>query len=207
MRPFNAMVWTCWVIAASAGGGQAALAQGQAALPAGTWQVADVPAELRDAVSRADLIVVAIQEAALRELTEALGQGGPALAIRSCHIDVAGAIQRIDRRAGVAAGRTSVRLRNPANAPPRWAAPLVAARAGEPARDVDGFVVDLGHAVGVMRPIAQRPICAACHGPADEIAPEIRAALRARYPSDAAVGFLEGDIRGWFWVEVPKHAR
>jgi hypothetical protein len=58
--------------------------------------------------------------------------------------------------------------------------------------------------VGVLRPIAQRPICANCHGPADSISPAVRHLLTERYPVDRAVGFADGEIRGWFWVEMPK---
>jgi hypothetical protein len=158
-------------------------------------------------VSRADLIVVSMQDALLRELTNALNHGGPTFAIQSCHIDVIGAIQRIERREGIAAGRTSDRLRNPTNAPKAWAAPLVAAHAGRSAREVDGLVVDLGDAVGVLRPIAQRSMCAACHGPVGKLDPGVLAALRDRYPTDRAIGFKEGEIRGWFWVEMPKGQR
>ena len=28
-----------------------------------------------------------------------------------------------------------------------------------------------------------------------------------RYPADRATGFKEGEIRGWFWVEVAKKPR
>jgi hypothetical protein len=80
----------------------------------------------------------------------------------------------------------------------------VARYAGRSAADVDGFVVDLGDRIGVLRPIAHQSMCGACHGPEDGISPEVRAKLRQRYPRDRAVGFGEGDLRGWFWVEVPK---
>lgn len=86
--------------------------QAQSDLPAGTWRIANAPAELGALISRGDLIVVSMQDALLRELTSALAQGGPAFAIQSCHIDVIGVTQRIGRQAGVAAGRTSNRLRN-----------------------------------------------------------------------------------------------
>jgi hypothetical protein len=89
----------------------------------------------------------------------------------------------------------------------RWAAPFVDAHAGRLARDVDGFVVDLEDSVGVLRPIAQRPLCATCHGPAEGIDPAVRSLLRERYPADRAVGFRDGEIRGWFWVEVPKRGQ
>jgi hypothetical protein len=184
-----------------------AASQAQSPLPPGTWRIAEAPVALKDPISRADLIVVSLQDALLRELTHALEQGGPEFAIQSCHIDVVGAIRRVERQPGIAAGRTSDRLRNPANAPKVWAAPLVRANAGRPAREIDGFVVDLGTAVGVLRPIAEQPMCASCHGPADKIAPAVAAALKRRYPDDRAMGFANREIRGWFWVEMPKGRR
>lgn len=183
------------------------MASVQAQVPRGTWRIADAPADLRPLISRADLIVVSLQDELLRELTAGLKEGGPGFAIKSCHVDVVGVTRRIARQDGVAAGRTSDRLRSPANAPRPWAAPLVAANAGGRARDVEGFVVDLGDAVGVLRPIAQRSICASCHGPADTLDPAVRSALKVRYPADRAIGFTQGEIRGWFWVEMPKKRR
>jgi hypothetical protein len=173
----------------------------------GTWRIADAPAELRTAIARADLIVATLHDALLWELNSGLEQGGPTLAIKSCHLDAIRVAERVGRQEGVAAGRTSDRLRNPLNAPRPWAAPLVTANAGRHARDVDGFAVDLGSKVGVLRPIAHRPRCAGCHGRPDTFGPGIRAELSDRYPRDRATGFKEGEIRGWYWVEVPKARR
>ena len=179
----------------------AAAGQARTDLPRGTWPIGKAPAEWRAAIARADLIVVSLHDALRRELTHALAEGGPAFAIKACHIDVAG----VSGRAGIPAGRTSDRLRNPANAPPAWAAPLVAASGVQRlARDADGFVVDLDRSLGVLRPIVHQSMCNSCHGPADRIDPAVRATLAARYPADRAIGFAEGQLRGWFWVEVPK---
>lgn len=200
MRSFHRAVCVGWCLFVSS-------AQAQSPLSEATWRIADAPPELRHAISRADLIVLSMHGALLRELTNALEQGGPAFAVKSCHIDVAGVTHRIAREKGVAAGRTSDRVRNPTHAPRPWAAPLVAANAGRLAREVDGFAVDLGDAVGVLRPIAHRPMCASCHGRPDELDPGVRATLRAHYPLDRAIGFKDGEIRGWFWVEMPKKPR
>ena len=181
----------------------AGLLAAQTGTPFPSWRIAAAPTELHDAVSRADLVVASLQDALQRELAAGLAKG-PAFAVQSCHIDVVGAIARVTRRKGVTAGRTSDRLRNPMNKPPDWAASLVAQQAGHRARDIDGYVVDLGDAVGVLRPIVHRPMCATCHGTAPEIEPGVRAALAARYPADRATGFHEGDVRGWFWVRLPK---
>ena len=182
----------------------AASLQAQSALPPGTWRIPDAPAELQYPISRADLIVVSMQDAMLKELRDALELGGPEFAIKSCHIDVVGITRRIGRQEGVTAGRTSHRLRSSANAPKAWAAPLVAAYAGRRTGDVGGFAVDLGDKVGVLRPMTEQPMCASCHGPAEKVSPAVREALGRTYPRDLATGFTEGEIRGWFWVEVPK---
>lgn len=169
-----------------------------------TWPASEAPAELRPAISKADLVIVGMQDSVLRELNDALSRGGPGTAIAFCHIDATAVAQRLARTEGVAAGRTSDRLRNPSNVPRPWAAALVKANAGKQARSVEGFVADLGDKIGVLRPIAQRAMCAGCHGPAEALSPAVRSVLSDRYPVDRAVDFKEGEIRGWFWVEMPK---
>lgn len=179
----------------------------QPPLPPHTWPIAAAPEALRPLLARADLIVVAMHDSLLRELRTALQKGGPAQAVNSCHIDVAGITRRLAGTDRVAAGRTGDRLRSAANAPRAWAAPLVTTHAGRQARDVDGFVVDLGGSIGVLRPIAHQRMCTPCHGPADRLDAGVRDILRARYPSDRATGFKDGEIRGWYWVEIPKAGR
>ena len=52
--------------------------------------------------------------------------------------------------------------------------------------------------------ILHQRMCDSCHGPADRIDPAVQAMLAVRYPGDRATGFVEGQLRGWFWVEVPR---
>ncbi len=177
----------------------------QSAYP--SWPIAETPSELRFVVSRADLLIVSMHDSVLRELADAFRRGGPETAIGFCHLDATVMSQRIGKEQGIAAGRTSDRLRNPTNAPRPWAAPLVKANAGRETKGVDGFVVDLGDRVGVLRPMAERPVCAGCHGPVDKMKPGVTRVLAERYPEDRAIGFREGEIRGWFWVEMPKHQK
>jgi hypothetical protein len=172
-----------------------------------SWPAAQAPPELRMAVSRADLVVVSLQDSMVRQIEDALSQHATASAIAACHLNTTFAEQRLAKGEGIAAGRTSDRLRNPTNAPRAWAAALVQAHAGERARNVDGFVVDLGDKIGLLRPIAEREICAGCHGPGDQMSAGVKTVLADRYPADRAVGFNTGEIRGWFWVEMPKRLR
>lgn len=172
----------------------------------GPWPIKEAPAEFRTIIARADLMIAAMHDSVLRELADAFEGGGAEKAILSCHIDTVLTTQRFARE-GVAAGRTSDRLCNPTNAPRPWAAGLVKANAGRMARDVDGFAVDLGDKVGVLRPISLRGICANCHGPVESLSEGVRREIAERYPADRAGGFKPGEIRGWFWVEMPKRPR
>ena len=169
-----------------------------------TYPIKEAPAELRPAIQHGDLILISIQNAVQSELTRELTERGPGGAIQVCHMSATSLVHRIGREEGIAAGRTSARLRTPSNAPRAWAAPIVARYAESRAADLDGFVVDLGSRVGVMRPIAHRALCSPCHGIETQLTPRVRAELKDRYPKDRAVGFKDGDLRGWLWVEVPK---
>jgi hypothetical protein len=175
--------------------------------PLPTYTVAQAPASFRPAVQHADLIIVTLQAALLSELVRRLEVFGPADSLNSCHMAAIPVEQRAGRYEGVTVGRTSARLRNPANAPRAWASPLVERYADQPNARVDGFVVDLGDRVGVLRPIREQPLCQSCHGPERTLGAGVRVRLAKSYPLDQAVGFREGEIRGWFWAEVPKGPR
>ena len=169
-----------------------------------TYPIKQAPAALQPAIQRGDLVIISIQNATSSELTRALTEGGPADAIKVCHLSAATLSQRMGREEGIAAGRTSARLRTPSNAPKPWAAPIVQKYANARAADVDGFAVDLGDRVGIMRPIVHRAVCAPCHGTEEKLSPQVREELKDRYVVDRATGFKDGDLRGWIWVEVPK---
>jgi hypothetical protein len=176
----------------------------QAAREWPTYSIKAAPTALRPSIQYGDLVILSIQNAVLSELSRALAEGGPATAVRVCHMSALTVAYWAGSEEGVAGGRTSARLRSPANAPPPWAAPVVARLADRRTSGVDGFAVDLGARVGVMRPVAHRAVCAPCHGRDEQLSPRVRAELNELFPHDRATGFREGDLRGWLWVEVPK---
>jgi rubrerythrin len=137
----------------------------------------------------------------LARLGKELKAGGPAGAIAVCR-DVAPQItQEVGRARDVRIGRTSWKLRNPRNVGPPWTDLLLHDQPDAPrvATARDGRL-------GVTLPIRVAGKCLMCHGPAESIDPAVRLQLRENYPTDRAVGFREGDLRGWFWVEVPPGA-
>jgi hypothetical protein len=170
------------------------------------WPIREAPAALQPAIAKADLVIADVHGAFLRELRAKLAKGGPLLALGVCHMTPQLLARRLRERDDTAAGFTSDRLRSLANAPPAWAVGVIARHAGEPAQNVDGYAVELGSRLGVLRPIVQQPICASCHGPAEQLDPRVRDELGRRYPADRAIGFAPGEIRGWYWVEMPRPA-
>ncbi|MHC5001811.1 MAG: c-type heme family protein [Planctomycetota bacterium] len=134
----------------------------------------------------------------LSRLTAAIGEHGAAGAIGVCRDDAPRIAATVSSGRDLRIGRTAPRLRNPANVAPDWAHGPVAARAEEPA-----YRAGPDGELGVLLPIRLLTTCVLCHGAEDELAPGVRAALAEAYPRDRATGFAPGDLRGWFWVEVP----
>ena len=131
-------------------------------------------------------------------LLAAMSNGGPAKAIEVCSKLAPKLAKEVGEQHHVLIGRTAVRLRNSSNLPPEWAEPLLKDLPTKP------VVQDLENgSTGVLFPILLKVQCLTCHGPDDKIASEIRTELTRLYPNDKATGFQEGDLRGWFWVEVP----
>ena len=76
-------------------------------------------------VERARTVLLPLKKELLAALTQALAEGGPEAAIHVCQLR-APAIAASASPEGVAMGRTSLRLRNPENAPRPWVRPLLA---------------------------------------------------------------------------------
>ncbi len=166
-----------------------------------SWAAVNEGALTPDQVRQRDAALEA-RKAMYTELTVHLGQalerGGPAAAITVCRDEAPAIARRISERHGLAIGRTSFWLRNPENAPPDWARPLVEARA-----DSSVWLAGPEGRLGAFLPIRVQRVCMTCHGPEDTLDPAVRTALARHYPEDDATGFGVGDLRGWFWVEVP----
>lgn len=140
----------------------------------------------------------ALFTALLGELGGALSDGDTAAAIEVCAQRAPSLAAEVSDAQGLSIGRTSWKLRNPDNAPPSWAADAIAERAGTPRV----FASDAGD-LGVLHPILVADTCLQCHGPEESLALSVKDTLTELYPEDAATGFAVGDLRGWFWVEVP----
>jgi hypothetical protein len=137
------------------------------------------------------------------ELQQALKAGmaeGPVQAVTACQAK-APSIAAAHSQGAVRMGRTSDRLRNPANASPEWVEPILAAYLAD-APDLAPRSVEIAPGrMGYVEPILLQPMCETCHG--TRIAADVAERITALYPEDAATGFEVGDVRGVFYVEYP----
>lgn len=151
------------------------------------------------------LVAIAAKDALFKKLSgrlmSVIDSDGPAKAIDVCKSEAPAFGEQIEAEFGVEIGRTSFKLRNTTNGGPDWTASFVAAKVDEPT-----FVGLPDATLGALLPIHLKQKCTACHGDRDDLADDVREALDLHYPTDKATGFKEGDLRGWFWVEVPVDA-
>lgn len=162
------------------------------------------PPSLQGAASRADQAITRFQQRVTREFMVEVARHGPAAsvgALRGADQPIAAEVQA---ETGCEVGRTSHKLRNPANAAPDWVKPLLGNGKARPAAELEPVVVDLGDRVGVVRPISVYANCLDCHGSATRVPSRVRSALSAAYPSDRALDYAEGDLRGFYWAEARK---
>ena len=148
-----------------------------------------------------ELVATAVNALAaemMAELTAALDAGDPSAGIAVCKEKAPGVAANVKETYGVNVGRTSHKLRNAANVAPEWADPYIAELAEDPT-----YLAGPNGELGALLPIKLKAECQMCHGPAEEIDESIMAAITEGYPDDQATGFVEGDLRGWFWVEAP----
>jgi len=153
---------------------------------------AEAPAPLQPALKRA---AEAIRNAAC-DVERRFGEGDPDANAAAC--ETAAPVE------GARVGRTSARLRNPANAPPAWAGAYVAQTDGQKASEVAPRAFDLGDRVGLLRPVELRSRCLHCHDARERLSEGTRQWLSRSYPQDRAVGYALGDLRGFWWAEVAK---
>lgn len=131
-------------------------------------------------------------------LMEAVAESGPAGAIEVCSREALELTERVGIERGVKIGRSSLKLRNSRNQAPAWA------KGGMDITRTNPQFLPLDNgATGAILPIFLKPQCLACHGPQEQLAEGVADKLAELYPNDQATGFVEGDLRGWFWIEVP----
>jgi len=144
------------------------------------------------------------------QLKASLEAGGPEAALVVCQ-QMAQPITVATGRAhpAVRVRRTTLRWRNPANAPDgvdRLVLEEMERRTGEGGGavapdELDRVVRAEDGVVRYYRPLLLQALCVQCHGPEEGLAAGLVTVLDELYPEDQAVGYAEGDLRGVVVVE------
>jgi len=144
-----------------------------------------------------------------QELQAGMQEGGPINAISVCNLSAPAIANTYSVSRGWDVGRTSLKVRNPANAPDAWERSVLESfeerkTAGEdPAKMEYHEVVrqDGVKQLRYMKAIPTAQLCLACHG--ESVDSITRTRLEKLYPEDQALGYKAGDIRGAFSISQP----
>ena len=144
-------------------------------------------------------LIPAFQKQLMETVKAAMQAGGPLKAVQACQVQ-APLIAAEHSRAPWRVGRTSLQVRNPANAADAWEQQVLQqfaqrAAAGEPLAGMQQSAVVAGE-VRVMQAIGVGEPCLACHG--KTLRAELAAQLDQLYPQDQARGYALGALRGAF---------
>ncbi|MCW5963407.1 MAG: DUF3365 domain-containing protein [Bryobacterales bacterium] len=143
-------------------------------------------------------------------LGEELAKGGFAGAVKVCSERAQTVSGEFNAAVGASARRVSLRFRNPNGEPDPYEAAMLRRwqqlqgrkelpeESAEVVRERDG-----ARHLRYMKPIVIQAMCLNCHGSPEQLPPEVKAVLGARYPRDLATGYAEGNLRGAVSVRIP----
>ena len=144
-----------------------------------------------------------------QELQAGMQAGGPMNAVSVCNLTAPGIANTYSIRNGWDVGRTSLKTRNPENAPDAWERSVLETfeerkLAGEDPMKMEYYEVVRQNGTRKLRYMKAIPtagLCLACHG--EQVDSVTKTRLETLYPNDQAMGYKEGDIRGAFSITQP----
>lgn len=142
------------------------------------------------------------------KLKSSLQTGGPIEAVTVCNLDAKNIASEVSKDIGWQVGRTSLKTRNPSNAPDNWEQDMLhyfeqQKQSGADISNLEAYEItedENGKWFRYMKAIPTAEVCLVCHGEA--LAPPVQEKLLALYPDDKAIGYKVGDIRGAFTVRI-----
>ena len=176
------------------------------ALAAATASAGDMDARVRDSRE----VVKDFMQELKGELQAAMKAGGPVEAIAVCNVEAPKIAAQHSAARDWDVGRTSLKVRNPANAPDAWERKVLEQfqqrrAAGEDPQQIEHWEVvenDGQQQFRYMKAIPTGAVCLTCHG--SNIAEPVAEKLDALYPADTARGSAEGDSRCAFSSVQPR---
>lgn len=192
-------------------------ARAQTAAPEKTAVFVDAESpEFSEIRAHGDRAITRVGYSLVTEVTSAVAKDGTEAAVEVCHLkalpltgEIIAGMPRI-----TAVKRTSLKLRNPANAPDSAEALALEVYRKKIAADLDPpkMLLQRIDQPGakpewrLYRPVVVMQQCLVCHGPAENQSSALRDTLRKRYPTDEATGYRVGEWRGLIRVSVAEPA-
>ena len=175
-------------------------------LPVGVALAAD---PMQDNINAGKGVIKAFFGDLKGELQKGMKQGGPVQTISTCNTVAPQLAEAHSQMSGWQVARTSLKVRNPDNAPDAWEKAVMEefesrkAAGEDPMKLLKAEVVEVqGRKVfRMMKAIPTAEVCTKCHG--NEIDGAVAAKLDELYPDDQARGFKVGDLRGAFTLKKP----
>ena len=165
------------------------------------------PEEAEAVAVEARPVATALMTALSGRLQEAIRERGAAGALEFCNVEALPLTAQVAREQGMEVTRTSLRLRNPANAPDAvdaealgWFQERLDAGEAFPGMHVRRLE---GGGYPHYQPLITAGLCLQCHGARESLTADVQQALDQRYPEDRAVGYAEGEWRGLLRVSLP----
>jgi len=162
------------------------------------------------ALSKGRMAASALSDTLREKLVASMKDSGPAGAMEVCSSQAQALTREVAEKQGVRVGRTSLKVRNPKNAPDAWERQVLSrlqgqAREGKLPDEVFEATEMGGKKVfRYAKPLNIAPVCTRCHGEISQIPEEVRGMLKERYPLDQATGYKPGDFRGIVSAVIPS---
>jgi len=140
------------------------------------------------------------------ELMSAMKAGGPINAVKVCNTKAKVITQKASEQNKMEVGRTSLKLRSSVNAPDAWETKVLhefekRKAAGEAVKPMEYAEVVDNNGMKQFRYMKAIPVakpCLHCHG--EKVKTEVLNKISALYPTDKAIGYKLGEVRGAFTI-------
>jgi hypothetical protein len=169
-----------------------------------------IAAEADPLVAEARATAMKLGKSLKMTLQDAIKTGGPVAALDTCNTAAPAIAETVSAESGWDVARTSLKERNPGNAPDEWELAVLnqfeqrklAGEAPATLEYSERVSLDGIQTFRYMKAIPTEEVCMNCHG-GDNVKAEVVARLKELYPDDKARGFKAGDLRGAFTLSKP----
>lgn len=140
----------------------------------------------------------------LTQLNKALDELGPYEAVKYCNIHAIPITDSLSQYYGIKAKRTSLKIRNPKNAPDSLEQKVLEMYQKTQAKTPT--IIKKENTIHFFTPIYIAQICLTCHGNPNTDIPDVTMiALNKFYPDDKARNYELYDIRGVWHIQFPEN--